>query len=196
MRLSYLVDHSMYRTIYLPTLFLLTLALARAPVQAEAIVENLIQINKLDFSPDFVFYMMLLSLFPLIYVARKKMDRVTLATILGTGSYYLWLSDTSSSIELGLGLGLGEQKALAVVIWIIAIAVLLSRWLKKGERRAFPIIVKRKALQKQKSKCARCKRKLVDYGHDFDHKNGDRSNNKISNCRVLCTPCHRIKHAA
>jgi 5-methylcytosine-specific restriction endonuclease McrA len=28
----------------------------------------------------------------------------------------------------------------------------------------------------------------------LDHKNGDRSNNKPSNCQVLCVPCHRRKH--
>ena len=38
-------------------------------------------------------------------------------------------------------------------------------------------------------------RKLVAYDVDFDHKNGDRSNNKLSNCQVLCVPCHRRKHA-
>jgi len=28
---------------------------------------------------------------------------------------------------------------------------------------------------------------------DYDHKNGNRSNNKISNCQALCPNCHAKK---
>ena len=30
-------------------------------------------------------------------------------------------------------------------------------------------------------------------GWDYDHKNGDRSNNKLSNCQALCPNCHAKK---
>jgi hypothetical protein len=168
-------------------LFLIALALAQTGVQAETAWDL---VDKLDSTPDFLFSTILLSLFPLIYKARRNIPRVALATILGIGSYLLWFSYTPLSMDLGLK----EQRAIAFVIWIVAIAVLLSSPVKKGERKSFSILVKREAVRKQKAKCARCKRKLVDYGHDFDHKNGDRSNNKLSNCQALCTPCHRRKH--
>jgi hypothetical protein len=111
-------------------------------------------------------------------------------TILGIGSHLLWFSYS----PLWPDIGLKEQKAIAFIICIVAMAVLLSSPAKKGKRRSFSTLVKREAVRKQKAKCARCKRRLVDYSLDFDHKNGDRSNNKLSNCQALCTLCHRRKH--
>lgn len=166
---------------------LLLIALAQIGAQAKTARDL---VDKLDSNPDFLFSTILLFLFPLIYKARRNIPRVALATALGIGSYLLWFFYTPLSLELGLK----EQRDIAFVIWIVAIAVLLSSQVKKGERESFPILVKREAVRRQKAKCARCKRKLVDYGRDFDHKNGDRSNNKLSNCQVLCTPCHRRKH--
>jgi 5-methylcytosine-specific restriction endonuclease McrA len=87
-----------------------------------------------------------------------------------------------------------EQKLIAVLLWIIAIVVLVSRSAKKEKRRRFTQAVKRHIIHKQKGKCVMCNRKLEAYGSDLHHKNGDRSNNKLSNCEVLCTPCHRRKH--
>ena len=40
-------------------------------------------------------------------------------------------------------------------------------------------------------KCAHCKRILNVV--DWDHKNGDRSNNQENNCQALCPNCHAIK---
>jgi hypothetical protein len=168
-------------------LLLIALALAQTGAQAETARDL---VDKLDSIPDFLFSTILLSLFPLIYRARRNVARVALAIILGIGSYLLWFSYTL----LWLDLGLKEQRAIAFVIWIFAIAVLFSSPSKKGKRKSFSILVKRETVRKQKAKCARCKTKLVDYGLDFDHKNGDRSNNKLSNCQALCTPCHRRKH--
>jgi hypothetical protein len=161
-------------------LLLIALALAQTGAQAETARDL---VDKLDSIPDFLFSTILLSLFPLIYRARRNVARVALATILGIGSYLLWFSYTL----LWLDLGLKEQRAIAFVIWIFAIAVLFSSPSKKGKRKSFSILVKRETVRKQKAK-------LVDYGLDFDHKNGDRSNNKLSNCQALCTPCHRRKH--
>jgi hypothetical protein len=177
----------MFGTRGLVILLLIAFAMAQTGVQAE-IAQDLV--DKLDSTLDLLFSTALLSLFPLLYKARRNLARVALATILGIGSYLLWFSYTVLSLDLGLK----EQRAIAFVIWIVATAILLSSPDKKGERKSFSILVKRKVVRKQKAKCARCKRKLVDYGHDFDHKNGDRSNNKLSNCQALCTPCHRRKH--
>ena len=177
----------MFKAIAGVILLLIALALAHTGAQAETAQDV---VDKLDSIPDFLFSMMVLYLFPLMYKARRNVPKIALATFLGIGSYLLWFSH----IPLWLDLGLKEQRDIAFVIWIIVIAVLLSGQIKKGKRKPFSILVKREAVLKQKTRCARCKRKLVEYGHDFDHKNGDRSNNKLSNCRALCTPCHRRKH--
>jgi hypothetical protein len=177
----------MFRAIAVVILLLIALALAHTGAQAETAQDV---VDKLDSIPDFLFSMMLLSLFPLMYKTRRNVPKVALATFLGIGSYLLWFSNT----PLWLDLGLKEQRAIAFVIWIVGIAVLLSGQVKKEKRKSFSILVKSEAVRKQKTRCARCKRKLVEYGHDFDHKNGDRSNNKLSNCQALCTPCHRRKH--
>ena len=183
----------MHRATEVMIFFTITLVLIWA-TQTEATVEDIIQRkDKLGFSPDFLFSMMLLSLFPLIYIAKRNIARIILATVLGIGSYFLWLSDTSLWAQLNLSAE--EQKVMAIVIWIVATVLLLTGRFKEGERKSFSVLVKREALRKQKTKCARCKRKLVEYGLDFDHRNGDRSNNKLSNCQVLCTPCHRRKHS-
>jgi hypothetical protein len=90
--------------------------------------------------------------------------------------------------------GIHEQKFIALIILVFGFWVLVSISIKE-KRRPFSVIVRREVIQKQKGKCAACKRKLTAYGLDLDHKNGDRSNNKLSNCQVLCVPCHRRKHA-
>ncbi|MGB8934699.1 MAG: HNH endonuclease signature motif containing protein [Candidatus Nitrosopolaris sp.] len=66
---------------------------------------------------------------------------------------------------------------------------------KVRKRKQFPQLVKREVIHKQKNRCAICKRKLGQYGSDFHHANGDRSDNRLSNCKALCIPCHRRKHA-
>jgi hypothetical protein len=59
------------------------------------------------------------------------------------------------------------------------------------ERRYFSIEVKRQVLKDQNYKCVKCKRNTGVW--DYDHKNGDRSNNKKSNCQALCPNCHAKK---
>lgn len=59
------------------------------------------------------------------------------------------------------------------------------------ERRYFPANVKRQILKDQKYKCAICKQNTEVW--DYDHKNGNRSNNKLSNCQALCPNCHAKK---
>jgi 5-methylcytosine-specific restriction endonuclease McrA len=56
---------------------------------------------------------------------------------------------------------------------------------------AFPDSVKEKVLEKQHHTCADCNR-LLDVV-DSHHSNGDRSDNRESNCVALCPNCHAIK---
>jgi hypothetical protein len=139
-----------------------------------------------------LFSVFLLGLLLLCYIKRRKRTKLILSLFLGLVSYFCWFS----TVELwaNYGIGIHEQRFVAVIILGFGFWVLVSKSIK-DKRRAFSDIVRREVIQKQKGKCAACKRKLTAYGLDLDHKNGDRSNNKSSNCQVLCVPCHRRKHA-
>jgi hypothetical protein len=62
---------------------------------------------------------------------------------------------------------------------------------KYRERQYFSESVKENILDKQHHKCAHCNRLLNVV--DYDHEDGDRSNNKESNCVALCPNCHAVK---
>jgi HNH endonuclease len=74
---------------------------------------------------------------------------------------------------------------------IIAGAIIWKLTHRTKERRYFSAEVKRQILKNQNYKCAICKRSNEVW--DYDHKNEDRSNNKISNCQALCPNCHAKK---
>lgn len=81
------------------------------------------------------------------------------------------------------------------VLFIILIIIGAIAWRlthpQTKERRYFSTEVKRQVLKDQNYKCAICKRNTGVW--DYDHKNGNRSNNKISNCQALCPNCHAKK---
>ena len=62
---------------------------------------------------------------------------------------------------------------------------------KLRKRKNFPKLTKETVLKKQRNRCKKCWGKM-DPPH-FDHKDGDRSNNHISNCQALCPNCHAKK---
>jgi hypothetical protein len=66
-----------------------------------------------------------------------------------------------------------------------------KRYSKHRERRYFPADIKEDTKRKQHHKCAICKRGTGIW--DFDHKDGNRSNNRPSNCQALCPTCHAKK---
>jgi 5-methylcytosine-specific restriction endonuclease McrA len=78
---------------------------------------------------------------------------------------------------------------LGISFWVLVVKF------SKEKRRQFSEAVRQKVIHKQDGTCNRCRRKLVAYDMDVDHKNGDRSNNRPSNCHVLCVACHRRKHS-
>jgi len=63
---------------------------------------------------------------------------------------------------------------------------------KQTTRRRFSKLVMQKTLKLQKNRCKICKNKLKVC--DFDHADGDSSNNSLSNCQALCLECHRKKN--
>jgi hypothetical protein len=64
--------------------------------------------------------------------------------------------------------------------------------IKSGARMQFSKRIKLAVLKAQKNKCKKCKCKLEEV--DFDHIDGNRANNSISNCQALCLDCHRKKN--
>ena len=81
-----------------------------------------------------------------------------------------------------------------ILVLISCIELAIRKLKKRGkhrERQHFSDSVKESVLRKQYHKCAHCKRILNVV--DWDHKNGDRSNNNESNCQALCPNCHAIK---
>lgn len=92
----------------------------------------------------------------------------------------------------------GDYYGLILFLMIIAVAAAIitkirgrGRRGKFRERRGFPDYVKEEVLRKQNHRCAHCNRILNVV--DWDHKDGNRSNNKESNCQALCPNCHAVK---
>ena len=89
-----------------------------------------------------------------------------------------------------------NQGGVILVLIIIGIIYLIyreytQRYGKHRVRRSFPQSVREETKQKQHYKCAICKRSTGVW--DFDHKDGNRTNNKSSNCQALCPNCHARK---
>ena len=85
------------------------------------------------------------------------------------------------------------QIGLVVIFLIILYAIwkLRHRGGKYKERHDFPDSVKEKVLDRQHHRCDDCDRVLNVV--DWHHRNGDRSNNRESNCVALCPNCHAIR---
>jgi hypothetical protein len=69
--------------------------------------------------------------------------------------------------------------------------VLHQRDKRRRKRRDFPAEVKKQKLHDQNYKCAICKRSPGVW--EYDHIDGNRSNNKSRNLQVLCPNCHAKK---
>jgi hypothetical protein len=85
-----------------------------------------------------------------------------------------------------------DYSTFAVFIFIIIIvAVIWNLTYRTKKRRYFQADIKREVLKDQNYKCAICKRSTEVW--DYDHIDGNRSNNDISNCQALCPNCHAKK---
>jgi len=62
---------------------------------------------------------------------------------------------------------------------------------KKGKRKNFTKKTKSRKKKLENNRCEKCG--VYDVPLEFDHKDGDRSNNHISNCELLCPNCHAKK---
>ena len=66
---------------------------------------------------------------------------------------------------------------------------------KNKERHDFTTKDKNEVVRKQKGRCAICGGHMNRWKQVFHHKDGNKSNNNLSNCRAVHTRCHRKKHA-
>jgi 5-methylcytosine-specific restriction endonuclease McrA len=60
-------------------------------------------------------------------------------------------------------------------------------------RKGFTKTIKDKVLEKQNNKCGKCKISFNKVNPQFDHKNGNHSDNSLRNCQALCANCHDSK---
>ena len=81
----------------------------------------------------------------------------------------------------------------SLLILLVILIILVAK--RNKTREDFSSETKKEALSDQDYKCAICGKFMDHWDRDFDHKNGNRSDNKLSNCRALHPKCHRRMHA-
>lgn len=121
---------------------------------------------------------------------RRPDLRIAIAIVIMGASYAFAFWDYLPKHSVSIT----EQRLIALIILSLTLFPLFYKSAKRV-RIGFTRYTKNERLKKQNHKCAGCKKTLIKFNIDFDHKNGNRSDNRISNCRALCTPCHRKKHA-
>ena len=141
-------------------------------------------------SEDEYFLGMIIVLLILLYRIQRSVLLYRLSLTLCAASYFIWFFP----LLVGYSIEIDKFRILAILFWSSAVLLTARKFARKGNRRAFTQAVRREAICKQRYRCHICKRSLQPNAIDFHHKDGNRSNNKVSNCQVLCTPCHRSKH--
>ena len=88
-----------------------------------------------------------------------------------------------------------EELVAIFLLFLILFGLLtgLFRTLKRRtkKRKSFSIQTRNLVLKSQKFKCSICRMNVGIW--DYDHKDGNRCNNKASNCQALCPMCHAKK---
>ena len=98
----------------------------------------------------------------------------------------------TDNFEKPISMNLANTEELVIIIFFLIIGAFTWKLTHKNkERRYFSAEVKKQVIIDQKYKCAICKKSIGVW--DYDHKDGNRSNNKISNCQALCPNCHAKK---
>ena len=64
---------------------------------------------------------------------------------------------------------------------------------ESGKRIPFSKKKQDTTVENQKYRCDKCRKKAKFF--EFHHRDGNRSNNDLSNCQALCLDCHREIHA-
>ena len=152
---------------------------------------SVIEYVKHTAADDTRFYLgMLFGLVILLALKQKGTTSIKISLILAIASCLAWFFPYFKDDHLNID----NYKVTAVLLWSLGVVLLLPKASGNQHRKAFSEVVRKEVIIKQKYRCYKCRKKLLPYGKDFHHKDGNRSNNKISNCQVLCTPCHRRRH--
>ena len=105
---------------------------------------------------------------------------------------FILIFGPTDTFEKPISMDLAHVEELVIIIFFLIIGAFTWKLTHKNkERRYFSAEVKKQVLIDQKYKCAICKKSIGVW--DYDHKDGNRSNNKISNCQALCPNCHAKK---
>jgi hypothetical protein len=128
---------------------------------------------------------------------------IIMATILSNFVFILWFCSSTAS-ALGSSIEVIENPkgydteelvitSLLFLMIVIGLLMLLSKALKHGrkKRRLFTAQTKKLVLKSQNFKCLICRTNVGVW--DYDHKDGNSGNNKLSNCQALCPICHAKK---
>jgi len=104
---------------------------------------------------------------------------------------------------IGTGVEIPGDQELGIIIvggilFLIIIIIAAAAKRKSGSetseprtRRSWTEIEKEKVRIRQNGKCQKCHRPPPRW--EYHHKDGDRSNNDLSNCQGLCPNCHSVK---
>ena len=128
-----------------------------------------------------ILIVLLVSDFLMVYPAYSQEDAASTTTIADSGPSQ---QETNITIKIVVFL------IFCYAGWTIY-KRLKYKYGKYRKRQYFPTYIKEDTIRKQHYKCAICKRGTSIW--DFDHKDGNRSNNDTSNCQALCTNCHARK---
>lgn len=101
----------------------------------------------------------------------------------------------SSSTEIIEGTEVYNLRELAAIFLLFLILIGLLTWLLQSlkhrtkKRKSFSFQTRNLVLKNQKFKCSICRMNVGIW--DYDHKDGNRGNNKLSNCQALCPICKK-----
>ncbi|MDQ6724047.1 MAG: HNH endonuclease [Thermoproteota archaeon] len=120
----------------------------------------------------------------IIWILKERSDLLKISMVFVVlGQIMLWvLMKEPGNQNTYDSLTINQIVLIIIILWSISgLLVLIKKRIKHKytERRGFPEYIKDEILQKQENKCAHCKIYLK--AKEFDHKDGDRSNNNISN---------------
>ena len=131
---------------------------------------------------------MLLSASPMIVVAGSIFMLLCCSSNVGV------LGSTGDGIEnMDIHFS-GEFVTISLLFPILIGLLILLVWTlahRTRRRKSFTVQTKKLVLRDQNFRCSIC-RMNAGIG-DYDHKDGNRGNNKVSNCQVLCPTCHAKK---
>ena len=133
--------------------------------------------------------------------SQKFLTPSVMVALIASNFVYLFPSSIangqSSSTEIIEGTEVYNLRELTPIFLLFLILIGLLTWLlqtlkhRTRKRKSFSIQTRKLVLKNQKFKCSICRMNVGIW--DYDHKDGNRGNNKASNCQALCPICHAKK---